>query len=58
MRARVLCLVAMSIAAHAVDAGVITLVGGGEVAAPDHAPLAPALEAELRAEIERNLRRV
>lgn len=55
MRARVLCLVAMSIAAHAVDAGVITLVGGGEVAAPDHAPLAPALEAELRAEIERRV---
>lgn len=57
MRTRMLLLAASLLAAHAVDAGGLQLVGGGDAPAPQHAPLTPELEAELLAEAQRNLRK-
>jgi murein DD-endopeptidase MepM/ murein hydrolase activator NlpD len=57
MRARLLWLVALSVAAPAAHAGGFRLVDGGELPAPRHAPLAPEVEAGLLAEAQRNLRK-
>lgn len=52
-----LLIVALSPATHAAEAAELQLVDGGDAATPHHAPLAPALEAELQAEAQRNLRK-
>jgi hypothetical protein len=57
MRTRLLVMVALAVTAHAVEAAGLRLVGGGDAPAPQHAPLAPEIEAVLFAETQRNLRK-
>jgi murein DD-endopeptidase MepM/ murein hydrolase activator NlpD len=57
MRNKLLWIAAMSLAVQAADATGLRLVGGGEASAPQHAPLTPEREAELLAEVRRNLRK-
>ena len=57
MRTRLLWIIALSLPAHAANATGIRLVGGGDVPAPQHAPLASETEAELSIESQRNLRK-
>lgn len=58
MPTRLLLIVALSLAAHRVDATGLRVVGGGEAAAPQHAPMTPETEARLLAEAQQNLRRL
>jgi len=57
MRNSLLFIVALSLGPHAADGAGLRLVGGGDAPAPQHAPLAPAIEAKLLAEAQRNLRK-
>jgi len=57
MRTRLLWMLVLSLPAQAAAAGGLRVVGGGEAPSPQHAPLAPEVEAALLAEAQRNLRK-
>ena len=57
MRIRLPWILALSLAAPTAAAGGMTLVGGGEMPAPRHAPLSPEAEAQVQAEVQRTLRK-